>query len=111
MADSSWTAVGAGGMLTGVNAATWTLIGLLGTSTFAAIGVLAAALFSQISRVDGLGDKLDRVRDELLGGIDTTRVELRDELTTRMDAGHADLGRRIDALEHRIAEHLAHHAA
>ena len=85
MADSSWTAVGAGGMLTGVNAATWTLIGLLGTSTFAAIGVLAAALFSQISRVDGLGDKLDRVRDELLG--------------------------RIDALEHRIAEHLAHHAA
>jgi hypothetical protein len=61
-----------------VTAIAWSLVGLMAAS----LGVLSAALYSGLGRIDALGARLD-------GRIDS--------LGSRIDAQGAHLGERIDA--------------
>ena len=62
-----------------MTAIAWTLVGLMAGS----LGVLSAALYSGLGRIDALGARLDN------------RI---DQLGARIDAQGAHLGTRIDAL-------------
>lgn len=76
----------------GVTAIAWTLVGLMAGS----LGVLSAALYSGLGRIDGLGARLDALGARIdaqgvhLGGrIDALGTELRGEIGALRDQVHA----------------------
>ena len=73
-----------------MTAIAWTLVGLMAGS----LGVLSAALYSGLGRIDALGARLDGRIDGLGGRIDS--------LGARIDAQGEHLGSRVDALGHEL---------
>jgi hypothetical protein len=85
-----------------MDAATWTLIAILGASALGSFFYLG-------SRIDGLGEKIDAQGAELGARIDAQSAELGaridgqgTELGRRIDAQSVALGSRIDALSGRV---------
>lgn len=76
-----------------------TLITMLGAALGITINLLGAAIFSALSRIDGLQRGFGVMRAELV----EARAESR--------ASHDDLAARIDGVNQALAEHLRQHAA
>lgn len=106
-----WSGWSSSGTIEVVTAVVWALFGLMAAS----LGVLAAALFTMIGRIDGFRSEVtgrtDALRSEVTGRFDTLRGEvaarfdgLRGQTDGRFDALHSEINGRFDGVHEDLRE-------